>query len=240
MPGVLTLEPAPPHTEPDTLQQREVMLPPSRAAVHAAFLLLLEAALQPGRAQPAVAASQQAGALLALRSAFSNGAEVLWTWGTSPDPCTGWTGVVCNAAGAVTALQLDGLGLDGSLPASGWAELPALQSISIASNPGIKGPLPALELPEGLQTLNLSFCMLSELPENWTLPPGLMTLVRLFAAFAFHSPRRAALSPASKSSNGQGGSDGPRLPEPWCQQHSKHSTAEYKVAAPAGPPPAPC
>ena len=143
--------------------------------MHAACLLLLGAVLQPGRAQPAGTASQQAGALLALRSAFLNGEEVLSDWGNTTNPCTGWTGVGC-IFGAVTALQLDGLGLEGSLPASGWAQLPALQTLSLAGNPGITGPLPALELPEGLRSLNLSSCALSALPafpEGWRLPPAL-------------------------------------------------------------------
>ena len=61
--------------------------------------------------------------LLSFKATFNNGAATLPSWNTSlnPDPCSGWQGVSCDADG-VTARRLDlnGTGLRGSIPSTGW------------------------------------------------------------------------------------------------------------------------
>lgn len=68
---------------------------PRALAALALVSLLLLGACQPARAQGADAA-----ALLAFRATFTNGEELLPSWGGSQqDPCSGWAGVSCTGSG---------------------------------------------------------------------------------------------------------------------------------------------
>lgn len=98
-----------------------------------------------------------AAALLAVRDAVSNWAAATsglggaaWQDGGSPCGAGGqgpWPGVTCNTAGQVTALNLTGLGLEGTLPAA-LAGLTALAALDLSANK-FRGALPAAWLQQG-------------------------------------------------------------------------------------------
>ena len=109
------------------------------------ILLVLLAVLWLGVAAPASAQNTVAtdkAALVALYTA-TDGAN--WTtntnW-TSNAPLSSWHGVTTNSAGRVTALALNGNGLDGTLPTALGA-LDQLESLVLTSNVDLTGPLPA-------------------------------------------------------------------------------------------------
>ena len=80
-------------------------------------------------------------ALVALYNA-ADGAN--WTtntnW-TSDQPLSSWHGVTTNSAGRVTALELDGNGLDGTLPAA-LGDLSELERLDLQDN-ALSGALPS-------------------------------------------------------------------------------------------------
>lgn len=100
-----------------------------------------------------------AAALLALRNATSNWVAATSglggaAWQIGGNPCgaglggqPAWPGVTCNTAGQVTALNLTGLGLEGTLPEE-LAGLPALAALDLSGNK-FRGTLPAAWLQEG-------------------------------------------------------------------------------------------
>jgi hypothetical protein len=81
-------------------------------------------------------------ALLAQKQAFSNANSVnaLSSWVQGGNPCDNWGGVTCGQDGAVTALDLTGLGLQGSL-AGGLSGAATLQSLKLGQNQ-LSGSLP--------------------------------------------------------------------------------------------------
>ncbi len=97
--------------------------------------------------------------LLALRDAASNWDAATSglggaAWQDGSSPCgTGaggqgpWPGVTCNTAGQVVALNVSGLGLQGTLPAA-LAGLQALSTLDLSRN-RFRGALPAAWLQQG-------------------------------------------------------------------------------------------
>ncbi|XP_057972421.1 probable inactive receptor kinase At5g10020 [Malania oleifera] len=76
---------------------------------------------------------------------------------TDPGACpTTWHGIVCNEAGNVTAIVLDGLGLGGDLKFSTLNGLKMLANLSLSSNSFSGRLVPTLGLMTSLQHLDLS------------------------------------------------------------------------------------
>lgn len=144
-------------------------------AIWAAALLLLLGQV--------VAAADEAAALLAVRDAVSNWAAATsglggaaWQDGGSPCGAGGqgpWPGVTCNTAGQVTALNLTGLGLEGTLPAA-LAGLTALAALDLSANK-FRGALPAAWLQQGALP-QLAVARLGDNLLGGSLPPGLLSL----------------------------------------------------------------
>ncbi|XP_048555891.1 receptor protein kinase TMK1-like [Triticum urartu] len=73
--------------------------------------------------------------------ATSLGADRALGWGNDSSPCThGWTGVVCNERGRVTAIRARNASLNGTLP--GEIALPWLKELDLRDN-AITGQLPS-------------------------------------------------------------------------------------------------
>ncbi|XP_078433644.1 receptor protein kinase TMK1-like [Wolffia australiana] len=102
----------------------------------------------PGDCEPRVAA------LLAVAGAFGYPARLAENW-LGNDPCAGWLGVLCDPAGNVTAVNLQKMGLTGSVSAE-FAAIPSLQRILLANN-NLTGPIPvALAAMPNLRELDVS------------------------------------------------------------------------------------
>lgn len=139
-------------------------------------LLLLLCCSVIARAAPASTA--QTNALLLLRAAIDHTGKLTASWSPTTDACT-WQGITCNATGAVTDINLQGMGLQGQLPLDQtlWSTLNTVQDINLASN-NISGFLP----PQMAEVTGLSYLTLrdnqlsSPLPSTWANLTGLKGL----------------------------------------------------------------
>ena len=84
----------------------------------------------------------QTTSLLLLRGAI-DGNGALATWKPTEDVCTSWEGITCDGSGKVTAIDLQGKGLEGQIPLDEglWSNLNALQNFNVAEN-SLSGFLP--------------------------------------------------------------------------------------------------
>uniref|UniRef100_A0ACD5ZZU1 Uncharacterized protein n=1 Tax=Avena sativa TaxID=4498 RepID=A0ACD5ZZU1_AVESA len=117
----------------------------------AALLLALAVFLASfGAAAAATASPQDAAAMQAVAVAL--GADKALGWDT-PDPCSPkpWPGVGCNSDGRVTAVQVGGKGLTGTL-APEVRNLTELMRLEVFSN-NLSGPLPSLAGLVSLQVI---------------------------------------------------------------------------------------
>ena len=134
------------------------------------ILLVVLLCLAPGaQAQDGVAADKAA--LTALYNATDG---VNWTpntnWATD-QPLSSWHGVTTNSDGRVTRLELDGNGLDGTLPAA-LGDLSALEQLDLQDN-ALSGALP----DELANLTNLTSLLLNESRAlTGPLPDGLREL----------------------------------------------------------------
>ncbi|TVU02251.1 hypothetical protein EJB05_52245, partial [Eragrostis curvula] len=150
------------------------------------FSVLLVASLLLSSSSCASAATGSAGvdtdhrALMQFQSLitdYPHGALASWggNGGNATGPC-GWRGVTCGSRGRrrgrVTALDLRGLGLAGSIAPSSLAGLTYLRQLDLAEN-RLTGGVPTL-LPPSLEHLNLSYNAL-----HGPVPPALGSLRRL-------------------------------------------------------------
>nr|XP_025882533.1 leucine-rich repeat receptor-like serine/threonine-protein kinase BAM1 isoform X2 [Oryza sativa Japonica Group] len=135
---------------------------------HLAVVLLAAVA-----AAATAAAGGEADALLAVKAALDDptGALASWTTNTTSSPCA-WSGVACNARGAVVGLDVSGRNLTGGLPGAALSGLQHLARLDLAAN-ALSGPIPAAlsRLAPFLTHLNLSNNGL-----NGTFPPQLSRL----------------------------------------------------------------
>ncbi|KAL4452433.1 hypothetical protein ABPG75_008095 [Micractinium tetrahymenae] len=153
-------------------------------ALGALWTLLLSARLTAAGGAPEGSGAQEAeaAALQALRDSLRNFESVTaslpgaaWADGSSPCSADGaaWRGVTCGLAHRVTALDLSGLGLEGSLPPQ-LAALPALERLNLSGN-ALGSSLPRSWLQRGafpaLRSADLSHNQL-----EGTLPAGLPQL----------------------------------------------------------------
>ena len=151
--------------------------------------------------------------------------------------------MTCGAGQQVTALDLSGLGLAGTLPLALLQGLPALQALNLSGN-SFSGPLPAAWASRALQSADLSGNDLSgALPAEWLagafaqplvlgLRPGNPRLCGacVLGAWRDAAGRGAGLDAAAAAWPGLAGAAGTSLTCPLCT-----------AAAPAGlvPPVAP-
>lgn len=113
-------------------------------------------------------------ALLSLPAATTNWAAATaglpgapWQRGTPPCGQPTWAGVTCGAGQQVTAVDLSGLGLAGTLPPALLQGLPGLQALNLSAN-ALSGSLPAQWASSSLATADLSENSLTgALPPEW-------------------------------------------------------------------------
>ncbi|KFM25850.1 putative protein phosphatase 2C 67 [Auxenochlorella protothecoides] len=117
---------------------------------------------------PVLAVSSQRNALLLLAASIDTTGVLNWSVNTAM--CS-WTGVTCNAAGSVTTVDLDGLGLMGQLPVdeSLWQELDTITNLNLANN-DLSGLVPAqISQLTSLHYLSLAGNRLTgSLPSTWS------------------------------------------------------------------------
>lgn len=74
-----------------------------------------------------------------------NNTDALTDWNPNVEPCNLdteiWTGVICRKDGSVFGLQLENMGLTGTLDMDTLAELPRIRTLSFANN-SFAGPIP--------------------------------------------------------------------------------------------------
>jgi len=111
----------------------------------------------------------QTTSLLLLRGAI-DGNGALTTWTPTGDVCTSWEGITCDASGKVTAIDLQGKGLEGQIPLDEglWGNLDALQNFNVAENE-LSGFLPPqMSVLSNLEYLSVGSNQLeSVLPGSW-------------------------------------------------------------------------
>ncbi|XP_042003816.1 pollen receptor-like kinase 4 [Salvia splendens] len=139
---------------------------------HAIFLFLF--LLRHSSAQPELQA------LLKFKASITNSAAALSNWNPPIPPCTGskanWIGLLCEN-GAVAALYLQRLGLEGAIDVAALAQLPNLKILSFFGN-RFAGPLPNLALLRNVRAVTLSNNKMSgAIPANAFL--GMTALVKL-------------------------------------------------------------
>ncbi|KAL6783984.1 hypothetical protein ACKKBG_A04305 [Auxenochlorella protothecoides x Auxenochlorella symbiontica] len=117
---------------------------------------------------PVLAVSSQRNALLLLAASIDTTGVLNWSVNTAM--CS-WTGVTCNAAGSVTTVDLDGLGLMGQLPVDEnlWQELDTITNLNLANN-DLSGLVPAqISQLTSLHYLSLAGNRLTgSLPSTWS------------------------------------------------------------------------
>ncbi|KAF3791704.1 Pollen receptor-like kinase 1 [Nymphaea thermarum] len=95
--------------------------------------------------------------LLKLKESFV-GSDALLNWNASQPPCDGdkaaWTGLRC-VNGAVTIVQLEGLGLRGLVDVDALAGIPTLRSVSFMNN-NLSGAMPNFRQLRALRGIFLS------------------------------------------------------------------------------------
>lgn len=92
---------------------------------------------------------------------------VLSGWKPSSNPCT-WYGVTCSQ-GRATELDLTGCGLVGSISFEAFSSLNMLSVLKLSSNLFILNSTALLQLPAGLQHLDLSFAgLVGAVPDNFS------------------------------------------------------------------------
>ena len=155
-------------------------------------------------------------ALLSLPAATTNWAAATaglpgapWQSGTAPCGPPAWAGVTCSTDQQVTAVDLSGLGLVGTLPPALLQGLPGLQTLNLSGN-AFNGSLPAQWASSALQTADLSGNSLTgALPPQWLagafaqplvlgLRPGNPRLCGAWAIRALGSALRCAVSAADQ------------------------------------------
>ena len=111
----------------------------------------------------------QTTSLLLLRGAI-DGNGALATWKPTEDVCTSWEGITCDGSGKVTAIDLQGKGLEGQIPLDEglWSNLNALQNFNVAEN-SLSGFLPPqMSVLSDLEYLSVASNQLeSVLPGSW-------------------------------------------------------------------------
>ncbi|XP_057768327.1 pollen receptor-like kinase 1 [Salvia miltiorrhiza] len=142
----------------------------SHAFLLIAFLLLLHLA----SAQP------EADALLKFKASITNNALALSNWTAPAPPCTdsaaNWNGLLCEN-GTVGGLQLQSMGLEGTIDVDALAQLPNLKVLSFAGN-SFAGPLPNLAALPNVRVVSLSNNKMSgAIPANAFL--GMVALAQL-------------------------------------------------------------
>lgn len=129
-------------------------------------------------ARAATASNAQANALLLFRAAIDHTGKLAASWIPTTNACI-WQGITCNATGAVTKINLQGLGLQGQLPLDQtlWSTLNTVQNINLANN-NISGFLPPQMAEDtALMYLTLRDNQLSSpLPSTWANLTGLKGL----------------------------------------------------------------
>lgn len=117
---------------------------------------------------------------------------------TGNDPCGGWKGISCSSSGKITGINIQGMGLKGSLPTD-FNKLSALSSISMQKN-SLSGPLPSFSGMANLQSVFLGNNAFESIPTDffdglttlqtfsiddngllapWSIPDGLASAVAL-------------------------------------------------------------
>lgn len=118
------------------------------------------------------------GDLAVLRQLHSNFDGGNWNgtrWNTSSELITenNWSGVTFNTEGRVTAINLKGRGLKGTLSAATSLNLPAITSLDMSHN-ALTGDVTPFVTTEGLTSLDLSFNQIGEV--SAPLPSTISTL----------------------------------------------------------------
>ncbi|WVZ92186.1 hypothetical protein U9M48_038270 [Paspalum notatum var. saurae] len=124
--------------------------------------LLLLALLPADAARVPLSLAPDAGAadaLLKLKSGIKDGGGgALASWSPGTSPCNGdgsnWSGVMCDKD-VVHGLQLEGLGLSGTLDLGALKSLPSLRTLSFMRNE-FAGPMPDVRELSGLRAIFLS------------------------------------------------------------------------------------
>ncbi|XP_047940362.1 pollen receptor-like kinase 1 [Salvia hispanica] len=97
-------------------------------------------------------------ALLKFKASITNNAVALSDWAPPLPPCTAstanWVGLLCEN-GAVAALYLQRLGLEGAIDVEALAQLPNLKVLSFTGN-SFAGPLPNLALLPNVRAVSFS------------------------------------------------------------------------------------
>lgn len=97
-------------------------------------------------------------ALLKFKNTIANNSFALTTWNSSTSPCNGntpnWIGVLCYG-GTIWGLQLEGMGLNGTIDVDSLASMRYLRTISLMNN-HLQGPIPKINKLNGLKSLFLS------------------------------------------------------------------------------------
>ncbi|XP_062196227.1 probable LRR receptor-like serine/threonine-protein kinase At4g31250 [Phragmites australis] len=105
-----------------------------------------------------VSLAPEADALLQLKSGIKDDADALRSWSPGTSPCNGddsnWDGVMCNKGG-VHGLQLEKLGLSGTLDLLPLKSLRGLRTLSFMDNE-FAGPMPDVKELGGLRAIFLS------------------------------------------------------------------------------------
>ncbi|KAH6817306.1 hypothetical protein C2S51_000909 [Perilla frutescens var. frutescens] len=121
-----------------------------------ALLILITTLLH--LAPPSLTQSPEADTLLKLKASLTENGT-LSNWINPLPPCTGassnWAGVSCDDRGTVVALQLQTMGLGGTIDVDALAQLPNLLTVSFAGN-NFTGPLPRLAALPNVKELYLS------------------------------------------------------------------------------------
>ncbi|KAK3123868.1 hypothetical protein QOZ80_8AG0637290 [Eleusine coracana subsp. coracana] len=129
-------------------------------AVAASYLLHLLALADAARVLASSQAPEAADALLKLKSGITdpNGALASWAAGTSPCGDGGastWAGVMCDKDVGVHGLQLEKMGLSGTLDLAALKPVRGLRSLSFMDN-AFAGPMPEVKHIGGLRAVFLS------------------------------------------------------------------------------------
>lgn len=121
-------------------------------------------------ARAAAAGSPESQALITFMHQLSGPHNDFQTWDPAKEPCSkasgNWAGVICNDAGnSVWGLQLENLGLTGTINLEPLASLPNFRTLSLMGN-DFTGPFPNVSLLPGLKSVYLSDNRLEgEVPE---------------------------------------------------------------------------
>ncbi|XP_006660296.2 pollen receptor-like kinase 4 [Oryza brachyantha] len=106
----------------------------------------------------AAAADGEADALLKLKAGIEDGGGALRSWSPGTSPCDGdasnWAGVMCSG-GSVLGLQLEKMGLSGTLDLRPLSSLTSLRTLSFMDNK-FAGPMPDVRELGGLRAIFLS------------------------------------------------------------------------------------